>query len=173
MSGADCEEFDLSAHIAVGNGSQGVAGNGVFCGQRSGSRNWICRKVFDMSAHERLLMFYELDTVVQVLDTLRYLQTNQNSWASAERRREISRRVVRQPGLVGAVGVHDINLEIAVAVGIVNAILLPSGLNDGSKSIAGVVGQPGLVGAVGVHDVNLVVAVAVGNKRDLAAVRAK
>ena len=33
-----------------------------------------------MSAHKRLLVFYEFDAVVQVLDTLSYLQTDQNSW---------------------------------------------------------------------------------------------
>ena len=50
------------------------------------------------------------------------------------------RRVVGEVRLTGAVGVHDVDLVVAVAV-LVKAILLPSGDHAGRASSAAVVGE--------------------------------
>src|SRR5207244_3349923 len=71
-----------------------------------------------------------------------------------------------QVALVGAVGLHDVNLVIAVAVGSEGDLLAVGGPNRPIVQ-GGVMRQPADLAAVGVHDVNLQIATPPTAKGDL------
>src|SRR5438034_1305116 len=79
-------------------------------------------------------------------------------------------RLIRDPRLVLSVGVHHIDLEVAVAIrdeGDLRSVRRPIGVGIPG----GGVGELGLPAPVGVHHIDLVVAVAVREERDLRPVR--
>src|SRR6185436_17877079 len=82
----------------------------------------------------------------------------------------IRRRVIGETHWIGAVGVHLINLRVAITLGL-KSNLAAVWTEDRLPIKRRIISPTHRVRAVGVHHVNLTVAVAIGGKHNLTAIR--
>ena len=78
--------------------------------------------------------------------------------------------IICQPGLVTAIGIHDIDFIVAIAVGgkgNPGAVRRPRRIQISGSIIC----EAGLVTTIGIHDVDFLVAITIGVKGNLGAIR--